>query len=155
MVFLTEADPFATMILFATEGEKVMGTFKSLEEAQRFFRQDLFATEAGMTLDAFTEDGAVCSVRISERHQNANGGMMGGAIFTLGDLAFAAATNNRHHPTVAQQVSINYFSQPRGNTLTATAHCIKDGRTSCVYNVDITDDTGLAVAQFVGTGYKL
>jgi len=32
---------------------------------------------------------------------------------------------------------------------------VKDGRTTCVYVVDVTDDTGRAVAQFVGTGYKL
>ncbi|MBR0172222.1 MAG: PaaI family thioesterase [Lachnospiraceae bacterium] len=132
-----------------------MSTFQSIEEAREYFRQDLFATEAGMRLDSFTEDGAVCSVEITARHQNANGGIMGGAIFTLGDLAFAAAANNRHHPTVAQQVSINYFSQPKGKKLIATAHVVKDGRTSCVINVDITDDTGCAVAQFVGTGYKL
>lgn len=132
-----------------------MSVFQSLEEAQDYFKSDLFASDAGMKLDAFTEDGSVCSMEITERHQNANGGIMGGAIFTLADLAFATATNNRHRPTVAQQVSINYFSQPKGRKLIATAHCVKDGRTSCVYNVDITDDTGLAVAQFVGTGYKL
>ena len=31
----------------------------------------------------------------------------------------------------------------------------KDGRSSCVVNVDVTDDTGRDVAQFVGTGFKL
>lgn len=132
-----------------------MSEFQSIEEARAYFRNDLFATEAGMGLDRFTEDGAVCSMEIGARHQNANGGVMGGAIFTLGDLAFAAATNNRHRPTVAQQVSINYFGQPKGNRLIATSHCVKDGKTTCVYNVDITDETGYAVAQFTGTGYKL
>ena len=132
-----------------------MSEFQSLEEARAFFEQDRFATEAGMMLDAFTEDGAVCSMEINAHHKNANGGVMGGAIFTLGDLAFAAASNNRHRPTVAQQVSINYFGQPKGTRLIATAHCKKDGKTTCVYNVDITDETGRAVAQFTGTGYKL
>ena len=132
-----------------------MSRFQNIEEAQAYFRQDLFAAEAGMTLDSLTEDGAVCSIEITAHHKNANGGIMGGAIFTLGDLAFAAASNNRHHPTVAQQVSINFFSQPKGEKLIATAHFVKDGRSSCVINVDIADDTGRPVAQFVGTGYKL
>ena len=132
-----------------------MSVFSSLEEAQEYFENDRFATEAGMTLDAFTGDGAVCSMEISRHHQNANGGVMGGAIFTLGDLAFAAACNNRHRPTVAQQVSINYLGQPKGTKLIARAQCKKDGKTTCVYNVDITDETGRAVAQFTGTGYKL
>lgn len=132
-----------------------MSTFKSLEEAQAYFQGDRFATEAGMTLDALGEKSAVCSVTLSERHRNANGGVMGGAIFTLADFAFAAAVNNVHRPTVAQQVSINYLSAPRGARLTAAARCVKDGRTTCVYIVDVTDDTGRPVAQFVGTGYKL
>ena len=135
--------------------EDEMSVFSSLEEAKEYFQQDVFATDAGMRLDALTADGAVCSMEITSRHRNANGGVMGGAIFTLGDLAFAAATNQRHRPTVAQQVSINYFNQPTGRWLIATAHCMKDGRTTCVYNVDITDDTGEPIAQFIGTGYKL
>ena len=31
----------------------------------------------------------------------------------------------------------------------------KDGRASCVVNVDVVDDTGREIAQFVGTGFKL
>ena len=31
----------------------------------------------------------------------------------------------------------------------------KDGRTSCVVVVDVSDDAGRDVAQFVGTGFKV
>ena len=75
-----------------------MSTFKSLEEAQAYFQGDRFATEAGMTLDALGEKSAVCSVTLSERHRNANGGVMGGAIFTLADFAFAAAVTTSTAP---------------------------------------------------------
>ena len=126
-----------------------------MEEAQAFFTQDRFATENGMTLDEIGEDYAVCSVVLTARHRNAYGGVMGGVIFTLADYAFAAASNNIHRVTVAMQVSINYLSAPKGEKLIATAKCIKDGKTSMVVNVDIVDDTGRAVAQFVGTGFKL
>lgn len=108
-----------------------------------------------MTLDELGEDYAVCSVVLTARHRNAYGGVMGGVIFTLADYAFAAASNNIHRVTVAMQVSINYLSAPKGEKLIATAKCIKDGKTSMVVNVDIVDDTGRAVAQFVGTGFKL
>ena len=37
----------------------------------------------------------------------------------------------------------------------AKATVRKDGRTTSVINVDITDDTGREIAQFVGTGYKM
>ena len=35
-----------------------MSTFKNLEEAKKFFAQDLFATENGMTLDNIGDDWA-------------------------------------------------------------------------------------------------
>ena len=80
---------------------------------------------------------------------------MGGAIFTLADYAFAALTNDRERITVAQQVSISYLSTVKGSRLVATARFKKDGRSSCVVNVDVVDDTGREIAQFVGTGFKL
>ena len=130
-----------------------MSTFQSVDEAREYFRGDRFAEEAGIALESL--EPVTCGMALTERHSNANGGVMGGAIFTLADFAFAVAVNNVHRPTVAQQVSINYLSPPRGCRLTAVARCVKDGRATCVYNVDVSDDTGRAVAQFVGTGYKL
>ena len=132
-----------------------MGIFQDLKEAQAYFAADRFATENGMQLDELTGDTAVCSAMLTERHKNANGGVMGGAIFTLADLAFAALANQIHRPTVAQQVSVNFLGAPRGQKLIARASCKKDGRSSLVVIVDVTDDTGRAVAQFTGLGFKL
>ena len=89
-----------------------MSTFKSLEEARAYFKGDRFATENGMTLDAIGEGTATCSLTLSQRHQNANGGVMGGVIFTLADFAFAAAVNNVHRPTVAQQGPAPHGDRP-------------------------------------------
>ena len=132
-----------------------MGNFRMIEEARDFFSNDRFATENGMTLDELDESHAVCSLVLAERHRNAQGGVMGGAIFTLADFAFAALTNDRDRSTVAQQVSISYLSAPKGGRLVAKARYRKDGRSSCVVNVDVSDDTGRDIAQFVGTGFKL
>ena len=108
-----------------------------------------------MVLDELGEDYSVCSVQLGEVHQNAYGGIMGGAIFTLADLAFAALSNNIHQPTVAQQVSINYLSSVKGQKLIARATMKKDGKRTCTIVVDVTDDTGRDIAQFVGLGFKL
>jgi acyl-CoA thioesterase len=132
-----------------------MSTFKNLEEAKEFFAHDLFATENGMTLDDIGDDWAEASVTLTDRHKNAQGGIMGGVMFTLADLAFAAASNSVHSPSVAQQVSINYLGAPKGGKLIARAVCRKNGRSSCIVNVDVVDDTGKDIAQFVGTGFKL
>ena len=128
---------------------------KTIEEAREYFSCDRFATENGITLDELDNSHAVTSVTLGARHRNAFGGVMGGAIFTLADFAFAALTNDRERVTVAQQVSINYLSPAKGERLIAKATFRKDGRSSCVVNVDVTDDTGCDIAQFVGTGFKL
>ena len=132
-----------------------MGMFKTLEEAHAYFSCDRFATENGITLDELDDEHAVTSMTLSPRHKNAFGGVMGGAIFTLADFAFAALTNDRERVTVAQQVSISFLSAAKGARLVATARYRKDGRNSCVVNVDVTDDKGRDIAQFVGTGFKL
>ncbi len=132
-----------------------MSTFRNIEEAREYFKEDRFATENGMDLDAIGDGTSTASMTLTSRHKNANGGVMGGVIFTLADFAFAAACNNVYRPTVGAQVSINYFSAPKGDRLYASARCVKDGRSTCVYNVDVTDETGRTIAQFVGTGFKV
>lgn len=132
-----------------------MANFNSLKEAREFFYKDKFAVNTGVTLDKLTEDKAICSLMIDDEHKNAYGGVMGGVIFTLADFAFAVLSNQIHQLTVAQQVSINYLSAPKGDKLIAEATCRKNGRTSSIVIVNISDDVGCDVAQFVGTGFKL
>lgn len=126
-----------------------------INEARDYFSRDRFATENGVTLEELDSDHSLCAMAVSAGHRNAFGGVMGGAIFTLADFAFATLTNDEENVTVAQQVSINYLSAPKGARLFAKATYRKDGRSSCVVNVDVTDDSGRDVAQFVGVGFKL
>ncbi len=132
-----------------------MGTFATIEEAREHFKNDRFAANAGITIDEMGEDHAVCSMILSEDHRNAYGGVMGGAIFTLADLAFAVVANQIHSLSVASQVSINYPSAPKGNRPIAKAESIKEGRTTTVICVKIYDDTDRYVALFTGTAFKL
>ena len=132
-----------------------MATFTSLQDAREFFIKDRFASENGMTLEALTENGAVCAMVLTGRHQNAEGGVMGGAILALADFTFAAAANNAHRPTVAQQVSFSFLNASKGSRLLSIATCIKSGRSSCVYHIDIKDDLGKDIAQAMFTGFKL
>ena len=132
-----------------------MVNFDSLESAREFFYKDKFAVNTGIVLDEITEDEAICSLELNDEHRNAYGGVMGGVIFTLADFAFAVLSNQIHQLTVAQQVDIHYLSAPKGDKLIAKATCRKSGRTSSIVNVDISDDLGRDVAQFIGTGFKL
>lgn len=132
-----------------------MANFDTIESAREFFYKDKFAVDTGITLDELTEEFAVCSLKITDDHKNAYGGVMGGVIFTLADFAFAVLSNQIHQLTVAQQVDIHYLSAPKGEKLIAKATCRKSGRTSSIINVDVSDDAGRDVAQFIGTGFKL
>ena len=108
-----------------------------------------------MTLDALSDEGSVCSVTLTGGHRNAMGEVMGGVIFTLADLAFAAASNNNHRYTVALDMNISFLSTTKGNRLIASSKKIKSGRTTSVYEISVSDDTDRQVALIIGTGYKL
>ena len=131
-----------------------MKRFSTAEEARAYFVNDRFASTNGVRLDELTEDGCVCHVDLTDNCRNALGGVMGGIIFTLADFAFAVSSNNVHEGTVAIDVSIQFLSAAKGSRLTARSVCVKDGRTTCVYQVTVTDDTGRNVALFTGTGFK-
>ena len=130
-------------------------TFGSLDEARETFRNDRFATRNGACIEELSEGRCVCSMDITDDHRNALGGIMGGAIFTLADFAFAVASNNDHSPTVALDVNIHFLSASKGDRLTAIAEKVKSGRTTSIFEVKVTDDNGKEVALFLGTGYKL
>lgn len=132
-----------------------MSTFENIEQVREHFRHDTFATGNGMTVEAWSPDEAICAVTVGENHQNALGGVMGGVLYTLADFAFAVLANTDHRPTVAVAADIRFLSQPKGKRLFARATRVKSGKTTGVYQVTVTDDTGRDIALFTGTGYKL
>lgn len=132
-----------------------MAVFKDVDEARSFFCGDRFAMENGIILEKIGEGFSICSLELSDHNRNANGAVMGGAVFTLADFAFAVAANNLHRPTVTEQVSIYYLNAPKGTKLIARAECRKNGRTSCACDVTVTDDLGCEVALFIGIGHKI
>ena len=127
-----------------------------LETARERFSGDRFASEAlGAVIDALDENGAVCSVALEERHLNGVGEIMGGAIFTLADFAFAVATNSAEETTVTQTSQITYLGRPKGKRLIAASKKVRSGRSICVYTVDVKDELGSAVALVTVTGYRI
>lgn len=132
-----------------------MGT---LEEARQEFSKDLYATElTGAVIDEIGDNYAVCSVKLTEKHRNAYGGIMGGAIYTLADFAFAVASNfGKEDATVSVVGQASFMAQPKGDVLSAKARLIKDGRSNCFYDVVVTDELErtVAVVNFNGAHVK-
>lgn len=58
-----------------------------------FFKKDHFAMDAGIELKEAKPGYAVACVNVIEKHLNAGGVVQGGLLFTLADLAIAAAAN--------------------------------------------------------------
>lgn len=128
----------------------------SLEEVQRVFSNDRFATGAcGCRVVEAAPGHAVCEFDITPEHINEKGGVMGGAIFTLADLAIAVAANVGQDPTVSVASSIQYLKGAKGTKLIATADADKEGRTLGYYNCLVEDNLGTLIARVIGTNMHL
>ena len=126
-----------------------------IEEVRALFAGDRFATEMCRCRVVEAERGhAVCAFDISDVHLNAQGNVMGGAIFTLADFALAIACNIGEEPTVAVANSIEYLNVAKGSTLTATCNADKSGRNLGFYTVDVTDDLGTPIAKMTATCFR-
>jgi acyl-CoA thioesterase len=97
---------------------------------------------------------AKISLKISKKHLNFSGFVHGGVIFGLADCAFAEASNF-DSPAVAVQVSINYIRPSvEGDTLTAEATRVSDGKTFSLFSITISKEEK-NVALFSGLAYKV
>jgi len=120
-----------------------------------FFKRDRFAHYVGIELTKVGPGYAVTCLNISEKHLNGLDVVQGGAIFTLADFAFAAATNSNGLATVGINSNITYFKAPKGKIITAEARETSSEKKICGCDVDVLDEDGTLIAKFSGTGYKL
>lgn len=129
----------------------------SIEELRARFQRDRFATElTGADIREAEPGRAVCALSLRPVHLNANGVPMGGAVFTLADFAFAVAANGfSERTTVSQHVSITFLAPAKGQELLAKARCVKAGRTTCLYEVEVRDEAGTFVAQAMVNGFTI
>ena len=128
--------------------------YTTVEEARKFFTEDKYATDCCDVKIDKAEDGfAACSFKVLPKHLNADGFVMGGAIYTIADLCFACAANFGEKRTVTLNSQINFFAPSSGKEIFATAKAKKRGKTVSVYEVEITDDNEKVIAYAVFTGY--
>ena len=124
------------------------------EELVNYFAKDTFATEVvGITVEKVEEDLVECRLVLNDTHRNAQGAVMGGVTFTLGDFAFAVFANRHEIATVSLSASISYLGVAKGKELIATVTPIKEGRSVKTCEVSICDELGNAVAHMVVNGF--
>lgn len=122
---------------------------------KEFFKGDRFAVLAGCELLDIRQGYARASMTVEEHHLNGGNFCQGGAIFTLADLAFAAAVNSHLVLTVSTSSNISFFrSVPLGETIYAEAQELVDHKRMPYAEVRITDSQQRLVAIFTSSGYR-
>lgn len=128
----------------------------TLEELKTRFSADRFAMLTGVEIKEAEQGRAVCVLPLRHDHMNVNNTPMGGAIFTLADFTYAVASNGfTEHIIVSQHCSITFLSPAKGNQLIAEAKCLKSGRSTCLYEVEVRDETGVFVAHVTVNGFTV
>lgn len=124
-------------------------------EAKEFFKDDRFAVQAGIELLEIREGYGKAKMTVTADHLNAGHTTQGGAIFTLADLALAAAANS--HGTLALSLTshITFLKgSGMGDTLYAEAAERHVGRSTGHYQVDIRNQHEELVATFEASVFR-
>ena len=117
--------------------------------------QDPFARHLGIHILAIGEGSARLQMPLHSEMVNFMGTIHGGAIFSLADHAFAAASNSHGTPAVAMHLEITYFSvPPLGSILTAEAQEVYLSRRTATYRIEIATQEGQLVASCQGIAYR-
>jgi acyl-CoA thioesterase len=129
---------------------------KRLETLKRFIdERDRFAVYNGLRLLELSPGRARVTMKIEDHHLNAMDGAHGGAVFSLADLAFAAASNSHGSTAMGVNASISYVrGAVSGDVLYADAEEVSRGRRLATYNVRVSNAAGECVALFQGTVYR-
>ena len=119
-----------------------------------FFKNDRFASMAGVELMEISEGYAKARMLITKDHLNGGGVCQGGALFTLADLAFAAAVNSHLVLTFSTSSNITFFQSVAQGYVYAEAREIVNHPRLPYAEVKITDEDGRLIAVFTSSGYR-
>jgi acyl-CoA thioesterase len=117
--------------------------------------QDAFSQWLGIALLEVREGYSRIQMTVRKEMVNGFGIAHGGIAFSLADSAFAFACNNRNNLSVALDTNISFTRAVQiGDTLTAEATEIHNGRSTGVYSISIFNQQNEQVALFKGTCFR-
>jgi len=125
-----------------------------MENIKDFFKNDKFAEYVGIELLEVSKGRAKAKMEIKNHHLNGLKTVQGGAIFTLADLAFAAASNSHGSVAVSINANISYLRAATTGSLIAEAKEVSINPKLATYTVNITDENGDIIAIFQGMVYR-
>lgn len=118
-----------------------------------FNSKDIFAKHLGIEVTELRAGYARTHMTIKPEHRNSLNIVHGGAIFSLADLAFAAASNSHGTAAVAINVNISYLKPIKSNELVAEAKENSCGTKLASYTIHIYDEEEVC-AVFQGMAYR-
>ncbi len=124
-------------------------------DLKEFFVNDRFAAMIGAELVEISEGYAKARMLVTPEHLNATGYCQGGALFTLADLAFAAAVNSHGQVTVAISSNMTYVSNVQSGWVFAEAREVVDHRKIPYCEVRITSEDGKLLAILNSSAYRM
>jgi acyl-CoA thioesterase len=124
------------------------------EGTRERIESDPYCERLGIELAALSEGYAETTLVVTEDLLNFHGTPHGGAVYSVADAAFAAASNSHGDPAVALETNVSYLDAVEtGTTLTATAEETHLTRRTAEYEVVVTAE-GDRVATFRGRVYR-
>jgi acyl-CoA thioesterase len=123
-------------------------------EQRELIESDAYCETLGIDLAVLEPGYAVTELVVTEGLLNFHGTPHGGAVYSVADAAFAAASNSRGDPALALETNISYLDAVEvGDVLTATAEETHVSGRTAEYEVVVTTD-GDRVATFRGRVYR-
>jgi acyl-CoA thioesterase len=118
-------------------------------------QQDLFSQWLGIEILDVREGYSKIKMAVRKEMINGLGIVHGGIAFSLSDSCFAYACTNRNVLSVALDTAINFIKPVHiGDTLTAEAKEIHNGKSTGLYHIKVTNQKNHIVAFFKGTCFR-
>ncbi|SDK03756.1 acyl-CoA thioesterase [Halovenus aranensis] len=125
------------------------------DEVRERIDADPFCETLGIELVSLDAGSARTALTVTEDLLNFHGTPHGGAIYSLADAAFAAASNSHGETALALETNISYLDAVEvGETLTATAEETHLAGATAEYEIVVTDEADDRVATFRGRVYR-
>ncbi|MGH8135855.1 MAG: hydroxyphenylacetyl-CoA thioesterase PaaI [Steroidobacteraceae bacterium] len=135
-----------------------MGSRQRLAElaAEKLYGSDQASQMLGMTIVSVAPGSARVTMRVRPDMVNGHDICHGGLIFALADSAFAFACNSHGHNTVAAGAAIEFLVPGRkGDLLTASATERWRAGRSGIYEIEVRNERGDAIALFRGRSHQV
>ena len=113
--------------------------------------EDAATRALGMQITMIAPGRATVAMWLKSQMTNGHGTCHDGYIFTLADSAFAFACYGYNQRAVAQHCNITYTAPAfEGDDLTADAHEVSRQGRGGIYDVRVTNQAGVTIAEFRG-----